>query len=83
MSLTPDSEVRSRAELVSFVQELYRDFLRNGHEWENETLGSFLEALAAWVHDSPGWYQNIGKDLPGGGNWTFMARALQAATVYE
>lgn len=49
----------------------------------NQTLGSFLEALATWVQDSPGWYQNVGKDLPGGGDWTFMARALQAATVYE
>ncbi|WP_425578590.1 DUF7660 family protein [Streptomyces gulbargensis] len=46
MSPTTDGEVRSRDELVSFVQELHRDFLRNGHEWENQTLGSFLEALA-------------------------------------
>ncbi len=83
MSLTPDSEVRSRDELVSFVQELHREFLRNGHEWENQTLGSFLEALAAWMQDSPGWYRNFGKDLPDGGDWTFLARALQAAKVYE
>lgn len=35
MSPTTDGEVRSRDELVSFVQELHRDFLRNGHEWES------------------------------------------------
>lgn len=83
MSLTPDDEVRSREELVSFVRELRQDYLRRGHEWENQSLDGFLEALAAWIRDSPGWYQNVGKDLPEGGDWTFLARALQAATVYE
>ncbi|MFD0022707.1 hypothetical protein ACIA74_39010 [Streptomyces sp. NPDC051658] len=83
MSLTPDDEVRSRDELVSFVRELRQDYLRRGHEWENQSLDRFLEALAAWMHDSPGWYQNVGKELPEGGDWTFLARALQAATVYE
>ncbi|WP_442712901.1 DUF7660 family protein [Streptomyces rochei] len=39
--------------------------------------------LAAWVHDSPGFYRNFGKELPADGDWTFIARALQAATVYE
>ncbi len=35
------------------------------------------------MQDSPGWYRDFGKELPEGGNWTFMARALQAGTVYE
>ncbi|MFC8823771.1 hypothetical protein ACFT9I_00220 [Streptomyces sp. NPDC057137] len=83
MSLTPDDEIRSRAEFVVFVQKLRQDFERQGDAWENNTLGDFLEALAAWVDDSPGWYQNFGEELPAGGDWTFIARALQAATVYE
>lgn len=83
MPLTPDSEVRSRNELVAFVRELHQDYLRRGHEWENQSLDHFLEALAAWMDDSPGWYRNFGKKLPEEGDWTFLARALQAATVYE
>lgn len=83
MSLTPDGEVRSRDELVSLVRELHQDFLRNEHEWENQTLGGFLKTLAAWMQDSPDWYRNFGKELPDGGDWTFVARALQAVTVYE
>ncbi|WP_434099390.1 DUF7660 family protein [Streptomyces platensis] len=63
MSLTPDYEVRSRDELVSFVRELRQDCLRRGHDGENQSLDRFLEALAAWMQDSPGWYQNIGKEL--------------------
>ncbi|MFC8078465.1 hypothetical protein ACFUN8_23345 [Streptomyces sp. NPDC057307] len=83
MSLTPDDEIHSREELAVLVRKLRQDFERHGDAWENNTLGDFLEALAAWVDDSPGWYRNAGEELPAGGDWTFMARALQAATVYE
>ncbi|MFJ9473062.1 DUF7660 family protein [Streptomyces caniferus] len=83
MSLTSDDELRSREELAAFVRKLHQDFLQHGDAWDNNTLATFLEALAAWVHDSPGFYQNSGKELPAGGDWTFIARALQAAKVYE
>ncbi|WP_246108821.1 DUF7660 family protein [Streptomyces sedi] len=83
MVLGPDDEIRSREELAAFVRALHQDFLRSGGEWENQTLATFLEALAAWVDDSPGFYRNFGKELPASGDWTFLARALQAATVYE
>ncbi|WP_455680445.1 DUF7660 family protein [Streptomyces nigra] len=42
-----------------------------------------LEALEAWVADAPGWYGNHGQDLPPQGDWTFFARALDAAQIYE
>lgn len=83
MNLAPDDEIRSREEFVAFVRGLRQEYLRRGHEWENGSLDSFLEALAAWINDSDGWYRNVGKDLPHGGDWTFFARSLQAATVYE
>ncbi|MER5499674.1 MULTISPECIES: hypothetical protein [unclassified Streptomyces] len=83
MSLAPDGEISSRDELVAFVRELHRDYLHRGHEWENQNLDHFLGALAAWMDDSPGWYRNLGKRLPEEGDWAFLARALQAATVYE
>ncbi|MER5966203.1 hypothetical protein [Streptomyces sp. NPDC002057] len=79
MSLRP----RSREEFATFVRDLHYDFRAYGDEWENNTLEGFLEALAAWVHDSPGAYGNAGEQIPPDGDWTFMARALQAATVYE
>ncbi|MGW6740838.1 DUF7660 family protein [Streptomyces sp. NPDC055025] len=83
MSLAPDDEIHSREELAAFVRALHQDFLRQGDTWENNTLATFLEALATWVQASPGFYRNVGKELPAGGDWTFIARALQAATVYE
>lgn len=83
MPLTPDDEIQTRDELVAFVRDLHQDYLRRGQDWENHTLDRFLEALAAWIADSDGWYRNFGKELPANGDWTFIARALSAATVYE
>ncbi|WUW26512.1 hypothetical protein OG521_39475 [Streptomyces sp. NBC_01463] len=81
MSLTPDSDARSREELLAFVGELHQGYLRRGNEWENQSLHHFLGALAAWMDASPGWYRNSGKELPEQGDWAFLARALQAATL--
>ncbi|GHA09371.1 hypothetical protein GCM10010372_06100 [Streptomyces tauricus] len=76
-------EIRSREELAAFVRGLRQEYARRGQEWENASLESFLGALAAWIDDADGVYRNFGKDLPPGGDWTFFARSLQAATVYE
>ncbi|MCX4398078.1 MULTISPECIES: hypothetical protein [unclassified Streptomyces] len=76
-------EPRSREELVAFLRDLHKEFRTRGQEWENGTLDDFLEALAAWVHDSPGAYKNADEQIPPDGDWTFMARALRAATLYE
>jgi hypothetical protein len=83
MPLSPDDELRDRDDFVAFLRDLHRDFQRRGQEWENPTLDRFLEAMAAWVESSEGWYRNTGKELPPGGNWTYFARVLTAATVYE
>lgn len=82
-SAAPDDRIHGREELVIFLRELHQDFQRHGETWENNTLDGFLEALAAWVNDCPASYRNSGRELPAGGDWTFMAHALQAATIYE
>ncbi|MFE7806629.1 hypothetical protein ACFU51_18530 [Streptomyces sp. NPDC057430] len=83
MLFGPDAVIHSREQLVVFLQDLHQQFHAGSHEWENTTLEAFLEALAAWVDDSPGAYRNAGETVPSGGDWTFMARALRAATNYE
>jgi hypothetical protein len=79
----PANEVTSRVDLAAFVLALRDDFVQRGSEWENPTLDRYLEALAAWIESSPGWYQAHGQSLPTEGDWTFFARALAAAVVYE
>jgi hypothetical protein len=75
--------VSSRGELAAFVRALQQDFAHRGEEWQNPTLDRFLGSLAAWIKDSPGWYTNSGQTMPESGDWTFFARALAAAVVYE
>ncbi|MEV0741101.1 hypothetical protein AB0I51_35360 [Streptomyces sp. NPDC050549] len=82
MTTSPD-HVNSREDLFAFVVALQHSFTEEGHTWENEDLGRFLEALAAWINDADGWYSNFGRTLPEGGDWSFFARALGAARNYE
>ncbi|MDI2124935.1 DUF7660 family protein [Yinghuangia seranimata] len=83
MPISPGDNIASRTELAAFVRALREDYLTRGHEWENDNLDDYLESLAAWIDAADGWHRNAGKEAPAGGDWTFMARALQAATVYE
>ncbi|MFK4187752.1 hypothetical protein ACI2L4_27660 [Streptomyces sparsogenes] len=79
----PAHGVDSREALVSHILSLRDDLLERGAEWENPTLERYLEALAAWIKGSPGWYRNFDQEIPADGDWTFFARALSAAVVYE
>ncbi|MFD5521553.1 hypothetical protein [Streptomyces sp. NPDC127066] len=82
MTTSPE-HVDSREDLAIFVRSLQRSHAEDGSSWENPDLPSFLEALAAWIDDADGWYSNTGRELPASGDWTFFARALRAATIYE
>ncbi|MFD3307158.1 hypothetical protein [Streptomyces sp. NPDC058694] len=81
--LSPDDHFADREAFSVFLARFRADHVENGADWENRTLDSFLEALEAWVSDSPGWYSNHGQDLPPTGDWDFFARALRAARNYE
>ncbi|MGW1229764.1 DUF7660 family protein [Streptomyces sp. NPDC002530] len=84
MTRIPEGEVRSLDALVACVEGLREELLREGRDvWENPSLEDFLEALGAWMRDSPGWYRKARKEFPDGGDWAFLSRALRAATVYE
>ncbi|MGW2046613.1 DUF7660 family protein [Streptomyces sp. NPDC001858] len=81
--LAPDDHIDDREAFVAFLARLRADHAAHGQQWENTTLSSFLEALEAWTASSPSLYRNLGRDLPIEGDWTFFARALAAATIYE
>jgi hypothetical protein len=74
--------VRSREDLARFVEGLHHELI-HGADWENDQLDGFLEALAAWIRDSPGSYRNTGRPDPDQATWSFFADALSAATLYE
>ena len=84
MALREDPEsITSRTEFVAFLQDLARDFNERPHAWENDSLGTFLEAAAAWTEDMDGYYKNVGRPVPAQIDWSVFATILAAARVYE
>lgn len=84
MNILSDVEsISSRDDFVLFVIELSRDFHANGLRWENNDLGSYLAALAAWVKDMEGFYSSRGQSTPQQPQWKDLANMMMAARVYE
>ncbi|MCA9075567.1 MAG: hypothetical protein KDA93_11080 [Planctomycetaceae bacterium] len=74
--------VKSREDLERFIFDLLDD--NDAFEWDNETAYAYLQAMAAWLHDSEGFYHNIGEPHdPNHASWQLFADMLQAAAVYE
>ena len=76
--------IRTRDEMIAFVADVVRDHDSDGSQWENGDIRSFLEAMASWLEDCDGYYQNNGDDrdvnIPA---WQIFADALAAARIYE
>jgi len=79
----PTDSIHSREDFIAFVNALSKDFQDNPDEWENDNIGRYLEALAAWTHDMDGLYHNTGETPPTDVNWKFIAQLLLAAKIYE
>ncbi|KUJ35341.1 hypothetical protein ADL25_37595 [Streptomyces sp. NRRL F-5122] len=73
----------TRESLAAMIYSLCDDFHRRGDEWENRTVEDYLSALARCITDLPGSYRHRGEEMPPDGDWTYFARALSAAVVYE
>lgn len=65
--------IATRSELVNFLICL-QDDLSSGQAWENDSLQSFLAAMAAYLDDA---------DLGDECSWRAFAKVLLAARVYE
>ena len=78
-----DPGVRSRAEFGEFVALLRRELRNDPERWENRTLESYLEALAAVAEDSPGWTANGVRDDVETPSWSLFSDLLSTAAVYE
>jgi hypothetical protein len=83
--MTPEdtSKVRSKEELIAFLELVLRDHAQNGKEWENRDIPSFIGALQSWLEDSDGYYVNRKEDAGAISPWRRIADALAAARIYE
>lgn len=77
------SRIQNNKDLAKFVENLRQDLLANPDKWENANLDTFLNALAAWVSDSEGYFQNSKKQIPEATTWQTVALILLAARSYE
>lgn len=75
--------VESRKDLVRFVEQLKADYEAHPETWENDTVGTFLDGLAAWAHDSVGYFENRGEEISEIPPWRLFAMMLLAAKHYE
>jgi hypothetical protein len=75
--------IKSKADLVEFVRALRDDLQANPEAWENASLDRYLSALASWLEDSDGYYQNQGRAIPVSPSWRDVAEILMAAKMYE
>jgi hypothetical protein len=53
-----------------------------GPNWENDTLRTYLEAMATWLNDCDRYYLNQHRVRPSNA-WVIVNDALRAATGYQ
>lgn len=82
MQLDP-SNIQTKEDFMLFLGSLRQSYQDSSDEWENVNLETYLEALAAWLHDMDGYYRNRGEDTPTELSWRLLAEAFIAATMYE
>ena len=83
MNTSLTDKIKTREDFVSFVYELSKDSRENTEKWPNRDLGTYLDALAAWVEDMDGYYLNQGQPVPEKLEWKIVADMLIAAKFYE
>ncbi|MCR8630883.1 DUF7660 family protein [Paenibacillus radicis (ex Xue et al. 2023)] len=67
--------VKTKDDLMIFIQVLRNDLQTNNDEWENITLEHYLESIEAWITDTT--------SLPNEPNWKSLAQIMYAGKVYE
>ncbi len=82
--MTDPLTVRTRTDLAAFVLELSEDLEQRPDGWENPSLDRYLDALARYLDDLPGWCRNVSPEIdPEEAQWQLFAVALAGAAVYE
>ena len=82
MTVTPQNII-TKNDLANFVKTLSQEARSPSKGWENDDLPSFLEAMAAWIEDMDGYYENRREQSLRQPSWQTIGEILKAATLYE
>ncbi|MGE5549302.1 MAG: hypothetical protein ACM3ZC_02075, partial [Bacteroidota bacterium] len=67
---------------IDFLYLLSKDFENNQDEWENRSIGEYLEGIQGWVEDMEGYYKNSNLPVPQDINWYFIALVFYVGKIY-
>ncbi|WP_294618601.1 hypothetical protein [uncultured Bacteroides sp.] len=63
------------------MDELNSSFLTNSEEWENRTIGEFLNAMQSWIED---YSSSEFNDIDWGQvDYSLLAKILYMGKIYE
>jgi len=65
---------------VAFLNALEIDFNRNSGEWQNTSIGPFLECAAAWAQDTKG---GVNDYVVPKNPWKRAAEIIYCGKIYE
>ncbi|TWB04773.1 DUF7660 family protein [Bradyrhizobium stylosanthis] len=68
-------QVQDRKSFLAFVAAMRNELQTGAKGWENVDLADFLEAMAAWAHDS--------HDPADPNPWRHAAALMRAGMLYE
>lgn len=77
------NNVKSKEELIDFLDFLSKDRTKNKEEWQNNTIEDYLAAIGSWIEDMEGYYENMNLPIPDNENWSFIATLLYVGKIYE
>jgi hypothetical protein len=83
MTPADTEQIKTKDDLIAFLDMVRDDFSRSGHTWENQDIPSFLEAFQAWLGSSEHCYKNQNIPLETVTPWKQIADAFAAARIYE
>ncbi|UQB68288.1 hypothetical protein [Epilithonimonas zeae] len=74
----------TKQEFIQFIENLRVEFIKNNAQWENKTIEDFLEAMARYVEDIDGYYQNINQEIDLEKiDWKVFSDILKGSSIYE
>lgn len=74
-------KIADKKAFLVFLDELNSSFLTNSEEWENRTIGEFLNAMQSWIED---YSSSEFNDIDWGQvDYSLLARILYMGKIYE
>lgn len=75
--------IETKDDFLEFLSFLSKDKKESAEQWENAEIEDYLRAIASWVEDMEGYYDNTDSKMPLDINWQFIATLFYVGKIYE